>query len=399
LVQIDTHDQLPVRASEAAPIAEIAQFVGASAADVYVVGGAVRDLILGRPFADVDLAVDGDPAKLAAAIGTPSAGETRFGTLSVERNGFRYDLARTRSERYPRPGALPAVEPAGIDADLARRDFTANAIALALSGPRTGELLSAPEALADIEARQLAVLHDASFIDDPTRLLRLARYAARLGFEPAPHTRDLAAAAIAGDALATISGTRVGNELRLLATEPDPVAAFDAVAALGLPWTIDAPLARAALAVLPEDGRRDRLVLACVLNSAKPPNEQLVAELERLGFTASDRDVIAETTAAPELARRLVGSDRGSQIAQAVGTSGIETVALASSQGAPSQSLTWLRDLRHRTLEITGDDLIQHGLSQGPEIGEALTAARSALMDGTATNRESQLRVALESAE
>ncbi|HEX3617661.1 MAG TPA: hypothetical protein VHU61_14060 [Solirubrobacteraceae bacterium] len=398
-MQIDTHAQLPVRASEAAAIAEIAQFVGASGLEVYLVGGAVRDLILGRPLTDVDLAVDGDPGQLAAEIGAPSSAETRFGTLSVERNGFRYDLARTRSERYPRPGALPAVAPAGIDADLARRDFSVNAIALGLAGSRAGELLSAPEALADLAARQLAVLHDASLIDDPTRLLRLARYAARLGFEPAPHTRELAAAAIAGNALATISGTRIGNELRLLATEPDPVAAFDAVAALGLPWAIDAPLARAALAVLPEDGRRDLLVLACVLNTAKPPYEQLLAELERLGFTASDRDVIAEAAAAAELARRLVGSDRGSQIAHAVGTSGIETVALASGQGAASQALAWLRDLRHRTLEITGDDLIQHGLSQGPGIGEALTAARSALMDGTATNREAQLRVALESAE
>jgi tRNA nucleotidyltransferase (CCA-adding enzyme) len=390
LVEIDKHEQLRARAGEAAPIAEIARFVSTSAADVYLVGGAVRDLILGRPFADVDLGVDGDPAQLAAEIGTPSAAETRFGTFSVERNGYRYDLARTRSERYPQPGALPEVEPAGIDADLARRDFTVNAIALALSGPRSGELLAAPGALDDLTHGRLAVLHDQSFSDDPTRLLRLARYAARLGFEPTAHTRDLFAEAIADNALATISGTRIGNELRLLATEPDPVAAFEAAAALGLPWSIDDAIARSALEVLPDDGRPDLLVLACVL---KPQ------ELEPLGFTAPDRDAISEAAQASDLASRLAGARTRSEIAQTVGTSGIETVALAASQGAASQSLTWLRELRHLALQITGDDLMLHGLPQGPEIGEALGAAKSALMDGTATDRESQLRVALRAAQ
>jgi tRNA nucleotidyltransferase (CCA-adding enzyme) len=396
LVQIDTHDQLLARAREAAPIAEIAQLIAASDADVYLVGGAVRDLILGRPFVDVDLAVDGEASKLAAELGSPDGGETRFGTASVERCGYRYDLARTRSESYPQPGALPEVEPAGIDADLARRDFTVNAIALGLSGPRTGELLAAAEALDDLRAQQLAVLHDQSFLDDPTRLLRLARYAARLGFEPAAHTRELATTAIANGALETISGTRIGNELRLLSTEPDPVAAFEAVADIGLPWTIDAPVARRALEALPADGRPGLLVLACVLGQ----NEQLLEELNDLGFPAPDRDVIAQAaTRSHELVERLSKTTSRSDIALTVGSFGIETVALASSQGAPSQSQTWLQDLRHLTLDITGADLMQHGVPEGPAIGKALANARAALMDGTAADRESQLRVALKAAE
>jgi tRNA nucleotidyltransferase (CCA-adding enzyme) len=390
LVETGTHGQLPACALKAEPIAEITQFVNASAADVYLVGGAVRDLILGRPFTDVDLAVDGDPAKLAGEIGTPSAGETRFGTISAERRGHRYDLARTRTERYPHPGSLPEVKPAGIDADLARRDFSINAIALGIGGSRTGELLAAPGALDDLKAGRLSVLHDQSFIDDPTRLLRLARYAARLGFEPAPRTRELAAEAIANHALATISGNRIGNELRLLATEPDPVAAFEAVTALGLPWSIDAALARNALQALPDDGRPDRLVLACVL---------VPEALEPLGFTAADRHAISEAAQASELAKRLSGARTRSEIARTVGALGLETVALAASQGAPSQSRTWLRDLRHLRLAISGDDLIANGLPEGPSIGEALQAARDALMDGEANERESQLRIALQSAE
>jgi tRNA nucleotidyltransferase (CCA-adding enzyme) len=377
------------------PIAAIVDQARELPFDVYLVGGTVRDLILGRDFVDIDLTVDGDALKLATAIGEADGTESRFGTLRVERDGHRYDLARTRSERYPHPGALPEVKAARIDADLTRRDFTVNALALALTGSRAGELLAADAALDDLEQRQLAVLHDRSFIDDPTRLFRLARYAARLGFEPAPHTRELATTAIANNALDTLSGTRIGNELRLLANEPDPIAAFQAVAELGLPWTVEAPLARTALEALPTDGRRGVLVLALVLGS----NEQLIDELDRLGFTAADRDGIAEAARAPDLARRLADVHTRSEIARTVGTAGIETVALASSQGSPSQSLTWLRDLRHLSLKITGQDLIENGVPEGPAVGRALANAKDALMDGTASDRESQLEVALRAAE
>ncbi len=161
LVQIGTYDQLHARANGTAAIADIAPLVAAFAGDVYLVGGAVRDLIIGRQFIDVDLAVDGDPSKLAAEIGDAEPAETKFGTSSVQRDGYRYDLARTRRESYPNPGALPEVAPAGIDADLGRRDFTVNALALGLSGSRAGELIAADGALDDLESQRLAVLHDA----------------------------------------------------------------------------------------------------------------------------------------------------------------------------------------------------------------------------------------------
>jgi tRNA nucleotidyltransferase (CCA-adding enzyme) len=395
-VHIDPADELFEQAIATPAIAAILDDARELQSDVYLVGGTVRDLLLGRAFMDVDLTVDGDALKLAAAIGEAEGTESRFGTLRIERDGHRYDLARARSERYPQPGALPEVKPARIDDDLTRRDFTVNALALGLTGSRVGDLLAADAALDDLEKRQLVVLHDRSFIDDPTRLLRLARYSARLGFTAAPHTSELAATAITGGALDTISGTRIGNELRLLANEPDPIAAFEAVADLGLPWTIDAPLARQALEALPADGRADLLVLACVLGQS----ERLVDQLNDLGFPATDRDVIAEAaTRSHDLAQRLSKTTSRSDIALAVGSYGIETVALASSQGAPSQSQTWLQDLRHLTLDITGEDLIQQGIPEGPAIGKALATALAALMDGEATDRESQLRVALQAGE
>jgi len=398
-VQNRPETELFERVRRLAPIAAVLEGAAdAGVGAVYLVGGAPRDLILGRPFLDVDIAVDGDAFALAAAIGSPEGSESRFGTIAVSRDGMRYDLARTRSETYAEPGALPDVEPARIDDDLSRRDFTVNALALGLTGPQTGELIAVDGALEDLAARRLAVLHERSFEDDPTRLLRLARYAARLGFDVTPHTRAIADQAIRSGALGTVSGTRIGNELRLLASEPDPVAAFEAAAELNLGWSIDGKLTRVALAALPPDGSPARVVLAAAF--AGEARAGLAARLDKLGFTSQERDAIVQAaTEAAALAERLALVASGADIARTVGTAGIETVALASAHGAPSQSLTWLQDLRHRRLKITGDDIKANGIPQGPRIGLALQAANDALMDGLAPDRDAQLRVALNAAE
>src|SRR5919202_4635681 len=234
---------------------------------VHLVGGAVRDLLLGRTPRELDLAVEGDIEPVLAAIGAvenaggpasggpydpppasspgrrshrenvggPASGgpydpspassagrrshpytHDRFGTATVVAAGCRYDVAMTRSERYERPGALPDVRPAGLVEDLRRRDVTVNAMALRLSD---GALQAVPHALEDLDARLLRVLHDRSFLDDPTRLWRIARYRARLGFAIEAHTRELAVEAVAAGALQTVSGTRIGNELRLALRE------------------------------------------------------------------------------------------------------------------------------------------------------------------------------------
>jgi tRNA nucleotidyltransferase (CCA-adding enzyme) len=399
-VQSQAAGELFARATALAPVATALDAATDLASDVYLVGGTVRDLILRRQPLDIDLAVKGDALALATRIGTPGGAETRFGTVTASRDGFRYDLVRTRSERYSQPGALPTVSPAGIEPDLLRRDFTVNALALGLTGSRAGRLLAADGALDDLAAGRLAVLHDDSFRDDPTRLLRLARYAARLGFTIASRTRALAADAIKSGALQTVSGTRLGNELRLLASEPDVIAAFQATAELGLPWTVDPELAGRALAVLPSDGRPDLVAFAAVFARSELRTPQLSAELDRLGFTAANRERILEAVfEATRLAERLRQATTRVAVAHAVGTAGIETVALASAQGAPDQSLLWLRELRHLRLQITGAELIEHGIPEGPQIGIALQAATDALLDGQATDRDSQLAIALKAAQ
>ena len=191
-----------------------------------VVGGAVRDLLMGVRPVDLDLMVEGPVAALATELGGDQLRlHDRFSTATIELEGSRCDIAQARREVYPAPGALPEVEPASAAEDLRRRDFTVNAIALVVTGANRGELLFTPDGLSDIEQRLLRVLHELSFSDDPTRLLRLARYAARLRFGIEARTLALARRAVREGALLTVSGARIGNELRLLASESDPVAA------------------------------------------------------------------------------------------------------------------------------------------------------------------------------
>lgn len=364
---------------------------------VHVVGGAARDLLLGGQPVDLDLVVEGDAAGIAARLGGSVVVHDRFGTSTVKLDGFTYDIAQARAETYSRPGALPVVTPAGLERDLGRRDFTINAIAIALDG----RLTAFPGAMDDLENRRLRVLHERSFIDDPTRLLRLARYASRLGFEIEPHTLELARVAIRDGALGTVSGPRVGAELRLLSREPDPVQAFEMLRALGLDAAIDRgfgltdpALARRAVAELPEDGRPRLLVLGVAARRVSRPAELL----DRLGFEAGDREVITSVRDADELAEGLKAASKPSEIASAAARATPEQVALAAALGAQEPARDWLERLRHVRLEIDGRDLLEAGVPEGPAVGRGLEAALHAKLDGVVSDSDGELRTALQAA-
>jgi tRNA nucleotidyltransferase (CCA-adding enzyme) len=352
---------------------------------VYLVGGAVRDLALGLVPHEIDLAVEGDPDPLLAALGGADIEHERFGTANVD----GVDVVRARAESYPEPGALPEVRPGSIDEDLRRRDFTVNAIAVALND---GSVHAVEHAGEDLDARRLRVLHDASFRDDPTRLWRLARYAARLGFAIEERTLQLASEAVADGALTTVSGVRMGNELRLALREPDPVAALVEATSLGLVPPGFVPVRPdEALALLPPgEGRPDLVILAA--SCAGMDARALLAWLDHLGFTAPDRDLVAAAsrfvTGAP-----LRAATTPSAIARAARGAPIEAVALAGGENARR----WIDELRHVQLRITGDDLLAAGVPQGPEIGERLRRALERVLDGEIPpERDAELAAALE---
>jgi tRNA nucleotidyltransferase (CCA-adding enzyme) len=370
-------------------------------AGVHVVGGAVRDLLMGGAPVDLDLVVEGDAETFARSLGGTLTGHDRFGTATVVVDGHTYDVARARRETYARPGALPDVEPAPLAEDLERRDFTVNAIAIALSD---GALNAAPGALEDLDARRLRVLHDGSFIDDPTRLFRLVRYASRLGFEIEPHTRALAGDAIDGSAPETVSRPRIGSELRLLAREEDPVKGLLGLGDLGLDLAVhpgfglrDGAVTRRGLALLPGGSRRDRLVLGVA--GRRLAAAELARLLDALAFEAEDRDAIVATATRPEaLARALAAAEAPSEIAAVAAGAPTELVALAGALGPERQAREWLEDLRHVRLLIDGRDLLAAGVPEGPAIGRGLRAALAAKLDRRARDRDQELAEALDAA-
>jgi tRNA nucleotidyltransferase (CCA-adding enzyme) len=218
---------------------EAAAAVGGEA---YLVGGPVRDLLRGavRP-RDLDITTTIDGRAVADAFARLTGGrvvqQTDFGTATVRLPDLRgeLDFATTRTETYAAPGALPIVSfPASIADDLRRRDFTINAMALPLTPEGFGPLVAAPHAEQDLRDGAIRVLHDASFRDDPTRLFRALRYAARYRFALEAHTADLFAAAMAARALDTVSSGRKRHEIELGMLEADGVGCLAAFAARGL---------------------------------------------------------------------------------------------------------------------------------------------------------------------
>ena len=168
-------------------------------AGAYLVGGTVRDILLGEPNFDVDVAVEGDAVAFAEALAQALDGRVRahrkFGTAVVlygDDGRGRVDVVTARTEFYDAPAALPTIEHATIREDLHRRDFTINAMAVSLKGEDFGRLVDPFGGRRDLERRTIRVLHNLSFIDDPTRIFRAVRYESRLGFAMNEHTQRLA---------------------------------------------------------------------------------------------------------------------------------------------------------------------------------------------------------------
>jgi tRNA nucleotidyltransferase (CCA-adding enzyme) len=322
----------------------------------------------------------------------------RFGTATVRWPEGLVDIAARRAESYAAPGALPDVRPGSIEEDLARRDFSVNAIALVLAGPQAGTLCWAPHALEDLDAQRLRVLHEESFADDPTRLLRLARYGARLGFENEPGTAALAEQAVANGALASLSGARSGAELRFALGEADALAALrrmddlGVLAALGLRSPLPERRAADALALLPADGRPAELLMAILSDGG--------ASLERFELMAGERERIAAAARdAAKLTADIERATRPSELRDVLGAATPEAVALAGASAGPAgreAARRWLDDLRHVRLRISGDDLLAAGVPAGPELGRRLAGALAMKLDGELEDgAEAELAAAL----
>jgi len=387
----------------------------ADGAAAYAVGGPVRDLLRGDPSRDADIAVEGDAVAVARRLADVLGGgrvvvHRAFGTAVVHAPDVRVDLAATRSERYPHPAALPVVSRAGIDADLARRDFTVNALAAGLSGPRAGELLDPFDGRADLAAATIRILHPGSFRDDPTRIFRAARYAARLGFALDAETERLAGDAVAEGLVGELSGARVRADLvALLGESAATVAAALRIAdGLGLLAAVGPGLAAERLDVLERlDVVHDRFAarspiwrLRLALIARESGDVAARVLVERLRLRRSDAANVRAAAAAPAtLGAKLAAAAAPSDVAELLDRLPPDAALLVAATGGPGAGAAelYLERLRGIRLEIDGTVLRDElGLAASPRVGEVLAELLRRKRNGQLADRGSELEAARE---
>jgi tRNA nucleotidyltransferase (CCA-adding enzyme) len=393
---------------------ESVQAVGEGFEGVYLVGGAVRDLLMEEPSFDLDIAVEGDGIAfgraLAKALGGRVVPHDKFGTAIVVYEGGRVDVATARTEFYDYPGALPAVEQASIREDLYRRDFTINALAVSLKGEDFGRLVDFFGGLRDLEVGVIRVLHNLSFIDDPTRLFRALRYENRYGLRMEAHTQGLARACVEMGLVGELSSARLRDELEALLSEEEVAGTLYRLGELRLDRAIHPHLVadEDAVALVAELDRlrehyapetpRWRPRLAAL--ARRLPSDELYGWFERLRLRRRDADRIADAvTVAPRLRELAVAADEPAALRALAQPHDPDGVLLAMA-GAHDDGRVALRryfeELRDVELLITGADLAELGLSESPQVGAVLDEVLRRKLNGELDGREAELAAARE---
>jgi tRNA nucleotidyltransferase (CCA-adding enzyme) len=370
----------------------------------YLVGGPVRDLVLGNPIEDLDLVFEGDALAVAERFAQRNGAELvrhlAFGTGKVTfddaEQPFHVDFITARRETYPHPAALPVVVPSTLHDDLARRDFTINTLAIRLAQPPV--LIDQLGGIADLRAGLVRVLHDQSFTDDPTRILRGARFAARLGFKTEAHTAALARRAADAGMFERTTPVRILHEVWLAFREPAPERVFailDEQGVLahvfgGLRWRpeIAAAFGKARQLVV---GEARRLVLLLLSLWWLAPDER-GAVVDHYGFTAEERRLIAELdvlqdfiTTAESVPMPSSALDRA--LRHLNDTTLVVGVIIAPPRAR--QMITQYRNVLRPTVTLLdGDDLRALGLPPGPRYRVLLEGVRAAQLDGAIRTRD-----------
>ena len=376
------------------------------ATPIYLVGGPVRDALLGRPVKDLDFSVEGDAPALARLLGDELSGKTvvyrRFGTATVTLGADRVDLVTARSETYAQPGALPRVTPSGIEDDLARRDFSINALAIPLAGESTGnstEVLDHCRGIEDLRLGVVRVLHPSSFIDDPTRIFRAVRYEQRLGFRIEDETIGLLTEALEAGHASALSPDRLRHELERILNEDDPGPILRRCIELGV-WAAVHPslihadgldrLEQRSAEIGPDSAVDRSLVYLAALVSDLPGNsaEELAS---RLNMTEAWRRVVRDSLALREMSDELENDSLPpSKLVRLLDDLSIEAVialSLTSEHDKLSQRLNhYLTELRHVEAGLNGQELSELGVPPGPLIGHILARLRDDVLDGAPAN-------------
>ncbi|MBX9686091.1 MAG: CBS domain-containing protein [Candidatus Obscuribacterales bacterium] len=398
---------------------QIYKELGALAAELnmvaYLVGGCVRDLILNRDNFDLDFVVEGSAQALAAALveRMPKKYQlvvehARFNTATLYVHNSRkreIDIATARTEYYEYPAALPTVEPSSLEQDLYRRDFTINALALSLHPQHFGEIVDYFDGLADMNDGIVRVLHPFSFIEDPTRIIRAARFAARLNFQLDPRSKLQAERAIALGIFDNLGGVRLKSELRLILESAQRLRALDLLAELGgglrfLESTIRyekrtrLQLRRAGKLLQNYELQNHFAVYLGVL-LYQLTEDRLKEALERLHLAESEVSWILD---AHVLLRGLLELDscaKHSDIYRVLHKHDEHSLAIAVCVAPPASHLRrsirlYFENLRGLKPSISGHELLALGIKQGPFIGRILQELHDAILDGEISSIEDE---------
>lgn len=391
----------------------------------YVVGGPVRDMILGSPVADIDVVVEGDGIGFARVMAEVEGAKTvpyaRFGTaLVVLPGGIKVDVATARTERYPEPGALPEVEAGTLESDLYRRDFTINSMAVRLGPDRFGEFVDLHGGCSDLKEGIIRVLHDGSFRDDPTRILRAVRFRARYGFEIEETSARLLAEAVSGGMLDEVSRQRLREEIVAILKEKEPARSVLSLYESGC-WTelfgnyfmfpegiyelfervdevMDWFAGVSAGRNFPET--EGWLLRWLVMLESTPPDRALELTREFHMGRKAGRCAGELENQIPEMIELLTGPGdvSNSELYWGLGSLAVESILMvvlkAGNERVSRDVERYAGELRDIVPWVGGAELMEMGMEEGPDLGRVLKEVFTAQLDGLLTNREDAFALA-----
>ncbi len=382
----------------------------------YAVGGCVRDLLLGSPIFDLDFVIEGSAIELAQALEAAFPGRLqvvarheRFqtATLSFLADQKReVDLSTARLEFYEFPAALPTVEASSLRQDLFRRDFTINALAVCINPGRFGELVDYFGGLRDLKNRTIRVLHKFSFIEDPTRIVRAARFASRLGFQLDPQTQEQASRAVSMGIFDDLGGFRMRAELQLILESPQRMKALELLGQIGgrlryldseLVWGARMrALIRRAERLLARYPVGDAWVvyLAILLSQLEPDRRRAV--VDRLHLSNEQKEHIEKGLSLPRRLKSLAAESRRSAVYAGLHGQSDQALAIAASLASPGSPWRrmiklYLEELKDITVLVSGADLLRMGFPEGPQIGRVLSSLTAAKLDGQVASLQEEL--------
>lgn len=398
-------------------VSEILKLAGEAADglgfNAYIVGGSVRDLLRGQENLDIDIVIEGDGIMFARELGRRLGAKVktheRFGTARVVTAALKLDIATARTEYYESPAALPTVEMSSIKKDLYRRDFTINTLAVKLNQKDFGLLIDFFGGQRDLREKTIRVLHNLSFIEDPTRAFRAVRFSERFGFKLSKHTENLIKSALRMSLFDKLSGSRLYEELLMTFNETEPVMAVKKLSEYGLLKAIHPTLVFDEamqsvlqsvhdtlswfnLLFLEEKPDRGALYLMTLL-SALTDNAREEA-LSRLSAPSKTKEKINKGIVKAREEIRLLPLHDPAKIYMALINLDIETIlfamALTPDNSRKKEISLYLLELRKVKPYIKGEDLKKMGLAPGPSYSEILDAVLGEKLKGRVKTREDE---------